>query len=279
MEQHTGLCNHMGACLPMTRDEKFDVFIAYHGDKYKGSEAQAQMLYERITDIPLLGSKKNHPYFFPEINRYAPFKETPEIVRRTPLFLLVLNKNIPRNQHGGLLDVRDDGTLSYLYGEVCAFHASLMYSCCRTRDAAKVFITDDFSHTLAQQLHTIFSDTIALSTENEVIDWIQNFYQNSYPSVLCNRFRFLLKRSRTDLWRSDWVEEAEFYWENSRIEDIGRCLLIFYCGKYDASNRTDRTTLDKARALYWELLHLQQRNGLQQNTREVLLWVKDNLNM
>ncbi|MBQ9521685.1 MAG: hypothetical protein IJR72_03845 [Oscillospiraceae bacterium] len=263
----------------MTRDEKFDVFIAYHGNKYKGSEAQAQMLYEKIKGIPLIGGKKNRPYFHPEVNRYGSFKQTPEIVRRTPLFLLVVNKNIPRDQYGGLLDVRDDGTWSYLYGEVSAFHTSRMYECCSTKDAAKVFITDDFSHTLAQQLHTIFSDTIALSTENEVIDWIQNFYQNSYPSVLCNQFRFLVKRSRDDLWRSGWADEAEFYWKNCRIEEIAKLLLAFYCEKFGYSNRTDRTALEKARTLCQELSCLNRKSGLRPDTLEVLTRAINRLNM
>ena len=263
-------------------DEKFDVFIAYHGNKYKGSEAQAQILYEKIKDIPLVGNKRNHPYFHPAVAGQGFFTATPEIVGRTPLFLLVTNKNIPRDGNGYLKQRRDDGTKSPLYEEVCAFRNSLMHGFCTAIDvaAAKLFITDDFNHTQARQLHHIFSGTTALNTENEVIDWIQDFYRNRYPSVLYNRFTFLAKHSRDDLWRSDWVDEAEFYWQNCRIEGLGKSLLIFYYVKYtEYSKRTDKTALETVRVLCTELLQLHRKSGLRPDTYKVLMMVMNRINM
>ena len=77
------------------------------------------------------------------------------IVARTPMFVLVVDKNIPTNEDGQLIRHRADGSLGNLFEEVQTFHDSV-YKNHGDKNVAKLFIADSFDFKAAERLHPIF---------------------------------------------------------------------------------------------------------------------------
>lgn len=219
--------------------DKYDVFIAYYGDKAWGSEQKAQEIYEYINNAQITPNKYIRAYFHPAVNPYGSFEETPLIVARTPLFLLVADKNIPTNIHGQLLKHREDGTLRNLFEEVRSFHDSVMYKSIGGDTAAKVFISDDMDSKKAERLHTVFSGKTSLNRYGDVLDWITHFYTHTYIDRLWRKYEYLAQTKPNEFLEGFWVQEAEDVWRSIKSENIGRSLLIYYKikarqGNYDA---------------------------------------------
>lgn len=209
-------------------NDTFDVFIAYYGNRETGSETRAQEIYKRINNVRIGPNKYIRAYFHPAVNPYGSFEETPMIVARTPLFLLVVDKYIPTNSAGQLLKHRQDGTLSNLFEEVRSFHDSVMYKSVGGDMAAKVFIADDMDFKAAECLHPVFSGRLALRTHDEVLQWITHFYSGTYIDRLFRKYEYLAKERRGEFLQGAWVPEAEEVWRTMRSECIGRSLLIYY---------------------------------------------------
>lgn len=210
------------------QNDKYDIFIAYYGSKEQGSEQKAQEIYEYINNAQIAPQKHIRVYFHPAVNPYGSFEETPLIVARTPMFLLVADKNIPTNVHGQLLKSRDDGTLRNLFEEVMSFHDSVMYKGIGGDMAAKVFIADDMDPKKAERLHTVFSGKTSLKRYEDVLDWITHFYTYTYIDRLWKGYEYLAQTKPNEFLEGAWVQEAEDIWRSMKSEKIGRSLLIYY---------------------------------------------------
>lgn len=162
----------------LNEEYNFDIFIAYHGDDIRGSQKLASEIYKSING-KLIGDKKIIRAFFkPESLPHGNFSETPRIVARTPLFLLVANKNIPINQDGQIAERSSDGSLKYLYQEIHAFRESEYFKKASTGTAAKLLISDDFEYDKASKLDPMFAGTEVFQTSQynlieKIIDWIK----------------------------------------------------------------------------------------------------------
>ena len=208
--------------------EKFDVFIAYYGNRETGSEEYAQTIYDYINDAPIGPNKYIRAYFHPAVNPYGNFEETPMIVARTPMLLLVADRNIPTNSDGQLLKHREDGTLRNLFEEVRAFHDSDMYKRFGGDTAAKVFTADGMDPKAAERLHTVFSGRTSLNRYDQVLNWITHFYTHTYPERLRRKYEYLAQKNLPEFLAGAWLPEAEEIWRSLRSECIGRSLLIFH---------------------------------------------------
>lgn len=210
------------------QNDHFDIFIAYYGNREQGSEQKAGEIYELVNNYQIAPRKYIRAYFHPAVNPYGRFEETPMIVARTPMFLLVADKNIPTNAYGQLLKSREDGTLRNLFEEVMSFHDSMMYKWIGGDMAAKVFIADDMDPKKAEQLHPVFSGKTSLSRHSEVLEWIKHFYTHTYIDRLWKRYEYMAQTNPEEFLEGAWVPEAEDFWHSMRSEKIGRSLLIYY---------------------------------------------------
>ena len=213
----------------MLHCDKYDLFIAYYGNARMGSERQALELYQQIHGTQIAPGKYIRAYFHPVTNPYGSFEETPMIVARTPLFLLVVDKNIPTNEAGQLIRHRNDGSLGNLFEEVQTFHDSV-YRNHGDKHVAKIFIADSFDCKAAEKLHPIFGGTIVLNSATQVVEWIRHFYSTVYCRQVYQKCDNLArdKSRREEFWSGKWVPEAEELWRLYRYEPLGRTLLVYY---------------------------------------------------
>lgn len=209
-------------------NDKYDIFIAYYGNAVQGSEQKAREIYDYINGAKIGPNKYIHAYFHPVVNPYGNFDETPMIVARTPMFLLVADKNIPTSGDGQLPKHREDGTLRNLYEEVRAFHDSAMYKSVGGDTAAKVFLADDMDPKEAERLHTVFSGRTSLNRLGDVLEWITHFYTHTYVGRLRRKYEYMAQTNLPEFLEGDWVREAEDIWRALRSESIGSVLLVYY---------------------------------------------------
>lgn len=240
----------------MQQTEKYDLFIAYYGNAQKGSERQARELYNRIQGMQIAPGKKLRVYFHPATNPYGSFEETPMVVARTPMFLLVADKNIPTNEMGQLRRNRADGTLGNLFEEVQAFH-DYVYRSHGSKDAAKLLITDSMSNKAGERLHTIFGGTNVLNSWQQVEEWIRSVYQKIYCDWVYRECAYLVQNKREDFLSGKWVSEAELLWGLYQDEKLGRTLLTYYSYHADQGRRA---SLDRLCTLYRELRRIRVRD-------------------
>ena len=178
----------------MFDDNSWDVFIAYYGNEQNGTEKKARQLCKDLNRI----TRYHHTikaYCKPEIDTTGTFSSTPRIVQRTPLFLLVVDKKIPRDRYGQLLEKDPDTKeTKQLYLEVDAFRTSKFYKSANDKGmVAKLFIVeeiDELSYEDASFLDPIFSGASQFkesfkgysNTVDEIADWIiQNIQRPEEP--------------------------------------------------------------------------------------------------
>ncbi len=239
----------------MPHSDKYDLFIAYYGNTERGSERKARELYHQIQGKQIAPGKYIRAYFHPVTNPYGSFEETPMIVARTPLFLLVVDKNVPTNDAGQLMRHREDGSLGNLFEEVQTFHDSV-YKDHGDKNVAKLFIADSFDCKAAERLHPIFGGTIALNSGRQVVDWIQHFYSTVYcrrVSLKCDKLA-LDKHRREEFVTGKWVPEVEELWRLYRYEPLGRTLLVYY---YYHADLGSKASMDRLRTLCREVRSIQ----------------------
>ncbi len=235
----------------MLVDEQFDLFLAYYGDRVNGTEEAAYKLYYALSSAVIPGKASFKCYFHPVTNPHGVFEETPQIVARTPLFILVVDKYIPRTNEGQLQKYREDGRLRNLYEEVRSFHNSNMYKQWGGDNAAKLYITDDFNFNQAEQLHSIFSGRTALNRVDSVISWISEFFSKTQPERVFQNTRALLIHNRKTFDTGEWCNGAEREWRRTHFEPLGRLLLSFYVSQ--ALKKRSNDTEVHVRQLYKEL--------------------------
>ena len=245
---------------------RFDIFIAYYGNSETGSERSAKYIYDLIHNREIFPGKRIQAYFHPETNRNGSFESTPEFVDRTPLFLLVADKNIPRDDNNKLIRHRKNGTRSNLYQEVRTFYSSLMHtgyenSC---ENTAKVYISDNMSPKIAEELHPIFKGTNVVSNEQELLDWIYDFYRNLNPLRVSTECKRMMLEDRDRFLRGAWLDEALEIWNTTRDERIARTLIIYYLTKIDSGD----TQVAKPMAILCS--EISKRNDLDLKTKTLL---------
>lgn len=253
----------------MINNEKFDIFIAYYGSTTNGSESKAHELYKYLINKEIFPDKKIKPYFHPITNPYGRFEDTPLIVARTPMFVLVTDKKIKKNIDGQILMYRENGTLSNIYEEIRTFHDSPMYKSFGGDQAVKLFLTDDFNVKEAEHLHPVFSGRSALKSKEAVSEWIIYFYKNTYLSRLYKQYKYLIQNNLEDFTSGYWVSEAEEMWQYTYDEDIGRILMIYYT--MQASQTENKDALCRLR-LFYDKYHLLE--GLSTRTQNVLKQIR-----
>lgn len=237
----------------MPHSDKYDLFIAYYGNTERGSERKARELYHQIQGKQIAPGKYIRAYFHPVTNPYGSFEETPMIVARTPLFLLVVDKNIPTNEAGQLQRHREDGSLGNLFEEVQTFHDSVFKNY-GDKSVAKLFIADSFDCKAAERLHPIFGGTIALSSGQQVIDWIRHPYAMSYCERVYKECEDLIHYNREEFLLGKWVPEAEDLWRLYRNEPLGQTLLLYY---YYHADLGSKASMDRLRTLCREVRSIQ----------------------
>lgn len=151
-------------------DNKFDVFIAFHGDEETGSVRIAREIYDFLMD------NKIKAYFHPATNPNGKFSQTPIYVMRSMLFLLVANSNIPTDGEGHIQSEDSEGNKKYLYEEIEAMR-SANRAAIGTIAKCRLFISDDFDQSKADKLDPCFSGAIYFryrdtNWKKQVLDWI-----------------------------------------------------------------------------------------------------------
>ena len=216
---------------------RFDIFIAYYGNSETGSEKSAKRIYDLIHNKEIFPGKKIQAYFHPETNGFGRFEKTPKYVKRTPMFLLVADKGIPRDAYGEIPEYRSDHSASNLYEEIDAFHASPMFKGYTGREkAAKVYVTDDMSLKAAEQLHHIFGGKNVLTSDRELLDWIRDFFLHTNPLRVSTRCKQLLLEDEEEFLRGAWLDEALEIWNTTHDERIARSLIAYYISKIQAGD-------------------------------------------
>jgi hypothetical protein len=245
--------------MSYSENEKYDIFIAYYGNRENGSEEYARDIYDYINDAPIGPNKYIRAYFHPAVNPYGNFEETPMIVARTPMFLLVADQKIPTNSDGQLLKHREDGMLRNLFEEVRAFHDSHMYKSYGGDSAAKVFIADNMNPKAAERLHTVFSGRTSLNRPAQVMDWITYFYTHTYVERCRKRYEYLALKNPAEFLAGAWVPEAEELWQSLKSESIGRPLLIYYQMTARRGNASARMRIQKMTQEFNEFSRLEPK--------------------
>ena len=158
--------------------ENFDIFIAYYGNMNKGTEALACDLYDKLQGRVFKNGKKLNVFCFPKTSPNEQFSETPRIVARTPLFLLLVDKDIPVDDNGQIQERHSDRTLRYLYQEMKAFRESEWFKRADDGTAAKLLICDQMSSADVNKLDPMFSGTRYFrwsdNTVDDIFAWIED---------------------------------------------------------------------------------------------------------
>lgn len=252
----------------MRENDKFDIFIAYYGNENTGSERYARLLYECLKEHEIYPGRKIRPYFHPLTRPYGKFEETPVIVSATPMFVLVVDKNILNVFDGQISRYRKDGAFSYLYDEVSAFHTSTMYKLPGGDQASRLLIVDDFNFVKAASLHPIFGGKTAMTSNEAVVDWVKHFYNNAYVQRHYLKYKALASTRKDEFIKGLWTSEAEELFEHTGDENIGRSLIIYYVMRHDAG---DGSALAKMRRIVDNLSHkFNNGDNISDNTKVLL---------
>ena len=247
------------------KNGRFDIFIAYYGNRTTGSEAAAQRVYELIHDKELIPGKCIQAYFHPKTDPHGSFKLTPDRASRIPMFLLVADSNIPTDEYKAIPQFRNNDTRSNLYEEIHSFHLSDMYDGYRGADqAAKVYITDDMNVKDAERLHVIFRGKEAITSEQKLIEWIRHFYMNTNPERLSAFAKRKAKENRTSFLEGAWLEEVVESWNLTHDERVARTLLIYYISKIESGETSH------IKSLIFIGSELRDRSNLDDKTRILL---------
>ena len=246
-----------------TDNQEYDVFIAYYGNSTTGSENSARQLYEQLNKLKIGPDRFVRAYFHPVVNPIGSYETTPNIVARTPMFVLVADKKIPRTSQGQLIEFREDGTRSNLFDEVYATKNTFGMRYGR-RNNVKVFLSDDMSFQEAEELHANFIGTTALSSFKDVREWVHSYLVNE-PQNILEEYQNMATRDPEKFMRGQWLDKARSAWLTFRDQRIARVLMVYYMAKID---KGDTACLQPLRELYQQVARM---HNLDANTRNTLL--------
>ena len=203
----------------MYTDEVYDVFIAYHGDDKTGSEGVARQVYNEINGKVLYKDRVIKAFFKPESLPYGNFSDTPRIVARTPLFLLVVNKNIPINKSGQIAERDKNGQTKYLFNEIKAFRDSVFNKNAPNGFAAKLLISDDMDFAKANLLDPLFSGTEAFLMKGDYISNLIGWIKESLKYYVTNIVSEIPLNNDASIKNEtlvDWDQERAKTWHNMK---------------------------------------------------------------
>jgi len=143
-------------------ENEWDVFIAYYGDEQEGTQRQAEALHDALNGAPLVNGHKLHVYQHTRSNPGGRFGATPDNVKRSRIFLMLVDKKVPREPSGSLLEKDKNGLMKRLYEEAVSFRDSYYYRSYFNEAVCSVIICDDMPFTQAEALSTIFGGQPAL---------------------------------------------------------------------------------------------------------------------
>ena len=171
----------------MNTDKQYDLFIAYHGDAVTGSLKEALVVYGAINGRRLASGRVINAYLHTEENRFGNFTDTDNIVQRTPLFLLVANEKVSRDEYGMLAQYGADELPKRLYGEVSKFREAQYLKPHTERGDAKVLACGALSLQDAMRLDSLFSGTVAFRMTDgiveQLLEWIASYFGDNVVSV------------------------------------------------------------------------------------------------
>lgn len=210
-------------------NDKYDIFIAYHGNEASGSERKAKEIYSYIQGREIYNGKRINAYFHPETDPYGRFLNTPEIIYNTPMFLLVANPKIRRDGNGQVCKTTEDGDMGYLHEEIEAFQ-NRMYRKAGGKTAVHVFASDGLGFDEAEALHPVFGGKAVILEPEKVVECIAKFYKNVYKERFYNEKKNLACNNDTFhiFKEGEWVSEANVIFDGLGDEGVGRCLLLYY---------------------------------------------------
>ena len=152
-------------------ENEWDVFIAYYGNEIQGTQCQAEALYDILNGTLLNNGHKLKVYQHTRKNPGGLFGNTPAIAAHSKVFLLVVDKNIPRDSSGFLLEKDESNKLKRLYEEVNSFKECVNYRKYYDEPCCGVVIYDDMDYDDAMGLSTIFAG-------HECYVWEKEIYNN-----------------------------------------------------------------------------------------------------
>ena len=171
----------------MPENQRYDVFIAYHGDAHGGTQAQAESLYRQIHGFTTPDGHTVRAYFHPVTNPFGEFEVTPLIAARTPLFLFVAGQGVPVTEDGQLQLRNEQGILRNIYDEVQSFH-NTQYKQPRGETAARVFAVGGLGTKRAELLHPMFSGKVVFTQPEQVRAWLIHYFDSSAPDMPADRY-------------------------------------------------------------------------------------------
>jgi hypothetical protein len=250
-------------------NQEYDVFIAYYGNSTTGSENSARQLYGQLNNLKIGPDRFVRVYFHPVVNPIGSYENTPNIVARTPMFVLVADKGIPRTPQGQLIEYREDGTRSNLFDEVYATKNTFGMRYGR-RNNVKVFLSDDMSFKEAEDLHASFIGTTALSSFRDVREWVYHYLENE-PQTILDEYQNMAIRDPERFMRGQWLDKVKTAWLTFRDQRVARILMIYYIAKIE---KGDSTYLPPLKELYQQVAKMRY---LDSKTRDTLLRAQQTL--
>ena len=131
-----------------------DIFIAYHGNKTNGSEAEAEKLYLFLNKVTSIKGEKLGIYFHPITGQGFSFGQTPIYCQQSRVFILVANDKINLAENGSLQEFYN-GNRRRLYEEIHAFSESQNYRS-NKKASARIVTSGNLSVEQAQLINPIF---------------------------------------------------------------------------------------------------------------------------
>ena len=161
--QYCGECNGQRN-LCAQNDNQWDVFIAYYGGAEKGTQKQAELLFDHLNNQKLINGHELKVYQHTRLNREGSYGITPAIVKNSSIFILLVDSNIPKNKNNALAEFGDTGRKP-LYAEVQAFYRSKSYNipCLKDLPYCPIIVCDDImTDRAAEDLDYIFQERAVL---------------------------------------------------------------------------------------------------------------------
>lgn len=186
----------------MNIDQYFDIFIAFHGDRKKGTLGKAEEIYY------FLRSKGYNAFVQTITNEDGAYKDTHRIIQHSKLFLFVVNSNVNRN---GVFIERNDtnGYMKRIWQEIDAFRES--ESNFKYPDiSSRLYLCSDINesdYSEYTKLDTIFNGKYCLHDEN--------FNDlNSWVSKTLGKITLTKNTNKNTVPASNWNSELALTWHN-----------------------------------------------------------------
>ena len=171
----------------MPENQRYDLFIAYHGDANGGTQSAAEAVYRAVHGFTTPGGHTVKAYFHPVTNPFGEFEVTPMIAARTPLFLFVAGPGVPVTDDGQLQMRNEQGILRNIYDEVQSFH-NTQYKQPRGETAARIFAVGGLGTKQAERLHPMFSGKVVFTAPEQLRAWLIHYFDTPASVMPADRY-------------------------------------------------------------------------------------------